>query len=153
MTELEMRDAECPTPDTVEQLSAYVTELAEQEHDYGTCVYAMSMAATASFNYMARKLGVTGFQAGCADMDVLRRTRRLEGPFALVDGANMLYPQHDLVATLRENLESWEEWAAGEARKLIAEDTEGQAHPNVRKHWENLAAKHPEESSDAATTQ
>ena len=77
MTEQEMRDTEVPRANTIGELSDYIESLVQQEHDYGTCVYAMSMAATAAFNYVARRLGVTGFQASCADMDVLRRTRRI----------------------------------------------------------------------------
>ena len=73
--EKEMRDAKVPWPKTEEQLQQYVNSLVERPHDYGTCVYAMSMAATAAFNYVAGQLGVTGFQSSCADMDVIRRTR------------------------------------------------------------------------------
>jgi hypothetical protein len=91
-TEAEMRDSEAPTHGTVEELAAYVRVLVERPHDYGTCVYAMSLAATAAFNFVAHKLGVTMFQAswgdnvsgfvcrhGCASQDPWVQAR-LHGP-------------------------------------------------------------------------
>ena len=63
MTEQEMRDTEVPRANTIGELSDYIESLVQQEHDYGTCVYAMSMAATAAFNYVARRLGVAVGQA------------------------------------------------------------------------------------------
>src|SRR5574343_1229666 len=94
MNEQEMRESEVPTFDTIEELSKYVAELVSQDHDYGTCCYAMSMSAVAAFNFVAHKLGVTGFQASCADLDILRRTRYLKGPFAIQNYSNLLYPQY-----------------------------------------------------------
>src|SRR5690606_31751241 len=90
MDEAQMRAAEVPWPETMDELTAYIEGLVEREHDYGTCVYAMSMAAVAAFQHVAKRLGVTGFQASCADMDVLRRTRNLDGPFMLVKGEDAL---------------------------------------------------------------
>jgi len=75
-TEAEMRDTKVPWPLTDKQLTEYIASLATRtDYDYGTCVYAVSMAAVATFNYMAGVLGITGFQSGCADFDILRRTR------------------------------------------------------------------------------
>jgi hypothetical protein len=140
-TEQEMRNTKVPTPATPEALVEYIKSLVEREHDYGTCVYAMSMAAVASFNYVASKLGVTGFQASCADLDILRRTRGLECPFALIKAEDMLYPQYDINGRVKEHLDSWRGWAADEARKKLAalkdDDT---VHPAVLKHWKKLAA-------------
>lgn len=144
MTEQEMRDTEVPRANTIAELSDYIESLVQQEHDYGTCVYAMSMAATAAFNYVARRLGVTGFQASCADLDVLRRTRRIKGPFMLVDANNMLYPQYSIERDVREALNKWAHWAGDEARKLLAQDNEHTS-PNVIKHWKMLAALAPQE--------
>ena len=92
--EMAMREVEAPTPNNVKELTEYVNSLVKREHDYGTCVYAMSLAATATFNYVARQLGVTGFQASCADLDILRRTRRMEQGFRIVDYNKLLYPQY-----------------------------------------------------------
>lgn len=140
MTEQEMRDATVPTLDTIEELTAYISGLVDQPQDYGTCVYAMSMAATATFNHVARKLGVTGFQASCADMDILRRTRGLKGPFMFVKGENLLYPQYDVQSNVQKWIGSCTPWAAQEAKKPLAKSKQGSVSPLVWRHWERLAA-------------
>lgn len=138
MSEEAMRDATVPTPKTRRELDAYIHGLVDRQHDYGTCVYAMSMAAVAAYNYVAHQLGVTGFQASCADLDILKRTRGMKYGFRLVDYENLLYPQYadkihgywDLVAEQRDHLRV-------EAKRLLAEG--GQVAPEVRRHWEFLA--------------
>lgn len=138
MTEMEMRSAAVPTFDTQEELTAYIDSLISQPHDYGTCVYAMSMAATATFNYVAHRLGVTGFQASCADMDILRRTRRIEGSFILLKAEDLLYPQYDLRGKLEDWIGEQREWLREEAKKKLREGHVG-AVPFVVAHWEELA--------------
>lgn len=135
----EMRESKVPTPETPKELTAYIDGLIKRDHDYGTCVYAMSMAATAAFNYVASKLGVTGFQASCADMDILRRTRSLDGPFMILDGSKALYPQYDLQAQVREWMQGndFKKYLAEQAKKKLAEG--GIISPSVEKHWRNLA--------------
>ncbi len=140
-TEPEMRAEKAPTPDTIEALAEYITSLVDRDHDYGTCVYAMSLAATAAFNHVAHKLGVTGFQASCADLDIVRRTRLLDGPFTLLKGEDMLYPQYDLPGRLRKAMDEWTDWAAGRAAKKLAESNQDQVHPRVWAHWVALAAR------------
>jgi hypothetical protein len=137
MTEAELRAAVVPTPKTQAELDAYIAALVDRQHDYGTCVYAMSMAATAAFYYVACKVGATGFQASCADMDVLRRTRHMEGPFMIVDGAQALFPQYELVHNVEKFVESIKPWLAEEAAKKLAANPV--AHPNVLAHWQKLA--------------
>lgn len=139
-TEQEMRAEEAPTPDTVAELSEYITSLVERTHDYGTCVYAMSLAATAAFNHVAHKLGATGAQSSFADLDILRRTRSMDGPFILLKGEDMLYPQCDLPRELREAMGKWRGWAAEQAAKKLAEHEQKDVHPNVWVHWTTLAA-------------
>src|SRR5690349_10418560 len=46
-TEKEMRDAADPWPYTEKQLKEYIASLVDRQHDYGTCCYAMSLAAVA----------------------------------------------------------------------------------------------------------
>ena len=133
-TEQEMREADAPAPDTLAELSEYIESLTERDHEYGTCVYAMSLAAVAAFNHVARKLGVTGFQASCADMDILRRTRHMDG--------NMLYPQYSIHAKVGEAMNEWLPWAAVEARKLLDKNDGASVSPRVWQHWEQLAALH-----------
>lgn len=142
-TEQEMRAAKAPAPTTAEELAEYIASLTDREHDYGTCVYAMSLAATATFNYVGSKLGVTGFQASCADMDVLRRTRSYDGPFMVINGNDMLYPQYDILGKVSDALLEWRGWAAEEARKKLAADNNF-ACENVIAHWKTLAAYNEE---------
>ena len=114
-----MRAEKAPTPSLVEELNEYIRSLVEREHDYGTCVYAMSLAATAAFNHVASKLGVTGFQASCADLDVLRRTRGMDGPFIILKAEDMLYPQYDLPGELQEAIARWQGWLSEQAALKI----------------------------------
>lgn len=90
-TEHQLREEEVITPKSVKELTKYINDLVKQKHDYGTCVYAMSMAATAAFNYVSSELGVSGFQASCADLDFIRRSRGIKGPFMIVDLYDELY--------------------------------------------------------------
>lgn len=141
MTEEQMRDTEVPWPDSVEELTAYIRSLLDRPHDYGTSVYAMSMAATAAFQCVARKLGVTGFQASCADMDILRRTRGFKWGRVL-NYADLLYPQYcddkhfpTWETIIRENAAKFAEMA----REKLAEPGAESAHLDVLKHWRFLA--------------
>jgi len=138
--EAEMRERPSPWPKTREELHATIDALIDGEHDYGTCVYAMSLAAVAAYNFVAHELGATGFQASCADLDILRRNRSIDGPFALIKGEDMLYPQYDIEAKVREYLSGWQEWASKEAKKKLADPTTIGAAPSVIAHWQKLAA-------------
>lgn len=129
-----------PTPDTLDELSEYISSLVDREHDYGTCVYAMSLAAVAAFNHVAHKLGVTGFQASCADLHILRLTRHYKGPFMVIDGSKMLYPQYDLNEQLREAMEKWRDWAAKEAAVNLKTNKKGAVSPAVWARWVELAS-------------
>lgn len=145
MDEAAMRDAEVPWLDDADELAAYIESLVDRPHDYGTCVYAMSMAALAAFNHVAGRLGVTGFQASCADMDILRRNRRMEHGFRILDYGNLLYPQYwtpehfPWAADLMDNPDVGPRIASAAREKLAA----GQEHvaPNVRDHWRALAGR------------
>ena len=141
ITEKDMREAKEPWPHTRDELDEYIDSLVERSHDYGTCVYAMSLAAAATFNYVAHKLGVTGFQASCADFDFLRRTRGIDGPFMLIKGEDMIFPQYDIPGKVTECLKEWEPWAAEQAVKKIAESNPESVAAAVMAHWKNLAKK------------
>lgn len=138
-TEEEMREADVPWPKTIEELNEYITSLTKREHDYGTCVYAMSMAALATFYYVSHCLGVTGFQASCADMDFLKRSRGYEFGFRIIDYSNLLYPQYltserfpSHQALLKESLPV----LAKEAKRLLSKSPD--AHPEVVARWKYI---------------
>jgi hypothetical protein len=155
VNEKQMRDSEVPTPQDAEQLIKYIGGLFEQQHDYGTCVYAMSMSAVAAFNYVAHKLGVTGFQARCADLDILRRTRRMKEGFKIINYEHLLYPQYlneehfpGFGTLIRENASR----LSKAAKKLLAESSF--AHPDVIAHWKMLSKlkSAPAEKKESAKT-
>jgi hypothetical protein len=146
-TEAQMRDEKVPTFKSVEEMAEYVRALVEGEHDYGTCVHAMSMAATAAFNFVAGQLGVTGFQASCAELDVLRRTRGWEWG-RILDYSELLYPQYvdeDHFPSARKVIRDNAAEFAKRARARLAEGRD--AHPRVVAHWEWLASLAPEEKA------
>jgi hypothetical protein len=137
MTEQQMRDHKVPWFKTAQELSEYIEGLIEQEHDYGTSAYAMSLAAVAAFQYVASAVGATGFQASCADLDIIRRTRRIDGPFILLKGDDALYPQYDLHKKLSDFLSEIAPYLKDAASKKIHENND--AHPDVMAHWKKLA--------------
>lgn len=141
VTEKEMREFKVPTFNTDKELISFINELVAREHDYGTCVYAMSQGAVAAFNYIARKLGVTGFQASCADMDIIKRTRNYE-MFRIINYDNLLYPQYlteEHFPSINYLLEENKAWLKEQAEKLLAE--RDFTHPDVLAHWEKLAGR------------
>lgn len=140
-SEDELRNANVPWPESPEELIEYIESLCERDHDYGTAVYAMSMSAVAAFRYVAKRLGVTGFQSSCADMDILRRTRRLEHGFKIIDYSNVLFPQYWTQekfprpeGILEENRDEFIK--AAEVRLQES----GGMHPSVREHLETIAS-------------
>lgn len=140
MTEQEMLESVAPWPGTIEELSGYIDSLVGQPHDYGTCVYAMSLAATAAFQYVAKRLGCTGFQASLADLDIVRRTRSIKGPFIILKAEDMTYPQYDLQERLAKFMEQSKPWVVEQAKERLKEPID-YAHPNVVNHWKKLAGK------------
>ena len=140
LTEAQLRETKVQWPTTPEELTAYIGALVNRPHDYGTSVYAMSMAAVAAFYYAAHVVGATGFQSSCADMDVIRRIRSMRGPFMLVDGANALFPQYDLQGKLKDFLTEIRPWLAKEAAKEL-ERFPGEGSATVRQHLEALASE------------
>lgn len=121
-------------------------KLTKEEENAGKAGYQLSAealykGAVAAFNYMAHKVGATGFQAEWAELEFVRVTRGLRAPFGILNGENMLYPQYDLRSKVDEWLDDWKEWAQEEAKKKIKESKERKAfiHPNVLEHWKELA--------------
>ena len=141
-TEQELREYKVPTLKSCESLTELIQDLIERDHDYGSCCYAMSIAAVAAFNFVANQLRVTGFQASCADLDIIRRTRNMKGPFILLSGENELYPQYNLESDLREARNGWIGWIGEEARKKLATHARDDVHPDVWAHWMRLSKLH-----------
>lgn len=142
LTEKQLRDTEVEYPKTLEELNEIIKQLTGRKHDYGTCVYAMSIAAVASFNYVAHVLEVTGFQASCADLDILRRTRNYENGFSIINYDNLLYPQYwdDEHFPSKEQLLEKNKKQLAKVAKRKLEESNGYVHPEVKKHWQMVAS-------------
>lgn len=142
-TEEDLRECDAPWPKSAEELSELVRILATRQHDYGTCVYAMSLAAVAAYNYMAHAIGTTGFQASCADLDIIKRTRGMKHGFRIIDFTNLLYPQYERsVPGWNELLVKEADMLKREASKLLEQRSE-HTHPDVVAHWKRLAKVSP----------
>jgi len=141
MTEGELRKYECHCPSNQKELLSLVSKLLNREHDYGTCVYAVSVASVAMFDYMARKLGITGFQASCAVPDMISRIRGTKHGFRILNYENLLYPQYansEHFPTYDDLIKQNKDWLSKEAKKLLKGG--GITSLNVRKHWKWLAS-------------
>jgi len=138
-TEQQMHDTEAPWPKSAADLAAYVDTLVNRPHDYGTCSYAMSLAAVAAFNYVGHALGTTGFQATCADLDFLRRTRGYKHGFMIVDPENLLYPQYDPLEDVMKFLGEKKKKELREVAQKKLQESGDVAHPDVVKHWKKMA--------------
>lgn len=149
MTEAELRDSKVIWPHSEHELMGYIRSLIDRTHDYGTCVYAMSMAATAAFNYAGYVLGTTGFQAGCADMDILRRTRGMDMGFRIINYENLLYPQYindGYFPSLSKLIADNREMLAKEAKKRL--DRPGAVADRVQAHWEWLVSEFSQNATE-----
>lgn len=139
--EQEMRESEGIWPKSIKELNKYIKSLESTNHDYGTCVYAVSLASVATFRYMAHKLGITGFQASCADLDVIRRTRHMEHGFSITNYSNLLYPQFldsNHFPSLTDLLENNKKMLAEEAREEL-KNHRGLISPKVKAWWQFLS--------------
>ena len=139
-TEQELRETKDKWPKSMKELTEYIDSLVDRQHDYGTCVYAMSLAAVATFNYVAHKLGTTGFQSSCADMDILRRTRNMEDGFRILNYEHLLFPQYlnsEHFPTHTQLIEQNKDALRKKAKEKLAEVD--MVHPEVKARWEYLA--------------
>ena len=139
--EEELRGRPSPWPKSKEELEGYIAELMALPRGYGSCVYAASLAAVAAFNYVSGVLGMTGFQASLADLDILRRTRDWDRG-RLLDYRHLLYPQYcdeESFPSLATLLAQNRIWLAEEANKLLAK--EPVAAKPVLAHWKWLASQ------------
>jgi hypothetical protein len=147
MTEKEMRESKAPWPKSKDELLAFIDKMEKEANDYsepgegyGKAVYVMSLIATAAFYYASHVVGSTGFQASCADIDFLRRTRSMDDGFQIINYSDLLYPQYeDKIPGYWSLIEKNKEWLAQRAAKLLSE-SDGMAVEAVLNHWKRLIA-------------
>lgn len=135
-----MREFKVPEMHSFSKLEKFIKSLDKEADDYDTAAYCASLAATAAFYYICHKNGLTGFQASYADLDFIRRVRRIEGPFILLKMEDMLYPQYNLNEKLYNIMysQNTKNWLRDEAKKLLTESNENTS-PRVLEHWKKLA--------------
>ncbi len=126
---------------TVAELSKYVEEKLQGEYTYNTHIEAIADITLAAFELAADKLGASGYSASCAELLFLQKSRNIQGPFIVLKGQDMLYPQY--WDRIPEHLKAeWMPWARKEAQKLLDSQTEEDlkfASDSVINHWKNLA--------------
>ncbi len=108
---------------------------------YSQCAEACADMALAAFELAAKTLGITGWQGSWAELEFIRRSRHIKGPFGIYDVSDALYPQYDLPARLDKLLTGPDtvKWLGDEAERMLAENRE--PHPNVERHWRMLVAQ------------
>lgn len=134
-------------PETMSELVATVQAVTEakviNDDGYQAAADALWQAAVAAFNYVAHVEGVTGFQAGYAALRFYGEAMHINGPYAILNGEDVVYPQYDIVGKAKEYEVKWRAgWGAEKARELLAEHEQNGfefVHPEVRQHWESLA--------------
>ena len=124
-------------PESLEELTEFIKSKTTEDHDYNSASDAMWQVALAAFNYAAREMGTTGFQASVAELMFLAKSRNIDGPFALVTGKDLLYPQYDIESKVERYIDEWTPWAAEQAKELL--QSRPDAAPAVRLHWQMLA--------------
>jgi hypothetical protein len=159
MTSLRDESAERPNlhPQAEDDLLAILRGLIDDPaHDYNTSAEALRDGTIAAFNYLAHRLGNSGFQASWAILNVLGDVNGYEGPFGVVKADEMLYPQYQTAEQkAREMSAGWKDWLRERATERLAEyeadptythlDDDGveraypKVAPTVIEHWRMLA--------------
>lgn len=144
-TEKQMREHQVPVPRTLFQLARYLGRLLWMRHNRATAIHAVSAAAAATFLHMAYRYGLTGFEAGHADLEILRRTRDIQGPCMLVTLEDDLFPHNRIRTKVSRWLDSKEAraWLAQQAKIKLETYPVRDVAPHVIAHWNALVANRP----------
>lgn len=140
MTVEDFENYKVPAFDNEKELADFIQEMIKNGNSYNNAPYAMALSAYAAFDYVARKLGVTGFQASYADLHFLKLTRKMEDGFQILNYSLLLYPQFkyrfDEISfdkLIKDNLPHLQE----KAKRLLAEN-EKHAATAVVNHWKKI---------------
>lgn len=114
------------------------------ESGYEASANALVTVAVAAFNYAAHVVGASGFQGSWAGLQFLKQTRGMDGPFGILDGEHLLFPQYDLEEQARKWISEWRVALAPKAAELLADDGRVvSAAPAVVKRWREIASLSP----------
>lgn len=122
--------------------------ICEGPHDYSTSAEAMVTAMVTAGNYVASRLGLTGFQASWAALNAYAKIMDYDCPIIVFKADDLLYPQYDLPGRLADWMHECKPWLAAQARQKLAGDTASVVEPVMRR-WKKLAAYEP--PADAMT--
>lgn len=123
---------------SIEELAAYLKDIEENYNcGYGVAPRAIAQGALAVAWYLADKMGITGFQAGCVMWDFVRDWSYPgnECGLKMVNYDDMLYPQYD--HKFAKTIPSYTWRALQKKAKENLKEVRG-AHPNVIAHWESI---------------
>lgn len=147
------------TPKNITELAELIESLAKFEHDGGAGGYeasadAMWKAAAATFHYVAREVGATGYQASWAALKFHAEVMHIDGPFMIMRAEDALFPQYDLPGRVDKFLAENQRWLAEQAKEKLEKwqaspttdwtDEDGIEHstpsaaPAVVEHWRRL---------------
>lgn len=128
---------------TLAKLPEFINRLMnEYNHDYGTICHAIacgSIATAWAMNNHKEQGGITGFQSGCIQWEMIDLWGSFEkGPKRMLTFENLLYPQYrDRFEKFISN-ETWE-WVQSKAKENIEKD-DGSCSPNVMSHWKSIVS-------------
>jgi hypothetical protein len=141
-------------PENSAELADLIESLTVFDHDgsesgYEQSADAMWKAALAAFEYVARRVGATGFQASWSALRFYGEAMHVDGPYMVVQLNDALYPQYDVTARVPKFIEENRGWLREQAQAKLAEydgRTECErtfVHPDVAAHWRKLAEAKP----------
>lgn len=128
--------------DLIESLTVF--DYADGGDGYSKAADALWQSAQAAFDYVADKLGVTGFQASWAALRFYGQEMRIEGPFMVIQAADALYPQYDVPASVAKFLDDAKPWLRERAAEKLESGPSASA--SVVAHWRALVAESASES-------
>lgn len=139
MTFDEFMEIDEPFPKDTQELIGYLEKLIKDlNSSYSEAPFAPALAAISAFNYVACKMGLTGFQASHSGMLFLAKLRHMEHGFKIIDYRDLLYPQYldrfniSADKLIRENLGTLK----SSAKDLLT--THKDAAPEVKEHWKSI---------------
>lgn len=123
---------------TLDDLKNYIEDVEKNyNYDYGVAPRAIAQATLATAWYLAKEMGITGFQSSFVMWDFIRywAYEDNECGLKLVNYDNMLYPQYEYKfnKTISKNI--WEN-LQNQAKKNLKQKQS--AHPNVIAHWQSI---------------
>lgn len=126
---------------TLEKLPEFIRKLTQDyQHDYGTICHAIACGAIATAKAIDRSPagGITGFQAGCIQWQMIKLWGIFDkGPLRMVQYNKMLYPQYESIFQKTISQSTWD-YLQKEAKENLGKAFFGSV--EVKAHWESIAA-------------